>query len=174
MRQFFGWRWTCASRAERVHYSALRQPLDATNFIAELDGKMRPALRGLDDAVAAGDTGGASFSTRHGEPWISVPQLGKLTERLNLGRVKQEVARWFGTIELLGFLKEADFLTGFTSEFASVASREVTRREVVRRRLLNANPTADWARLKNIGSQRLYLPDADAGAYARPGSIRAW
>ena len=43
-----------------------------------------------------------------------------------------------GTIDLLDVLKEAALLTGFDEEFPSVASREVTERDALRRRLLLA------------------------------------
>jgi hypothetical protein len=39
---------------------------------------------------------------------------------------------------VLDFLKEADYPTGFTDEFASVASREVTPRPIIRKHLLLA------------------------------------
>ncbi|MFF4867053.1 hypothetical protein ACFY3J_36365 [Streptomyces sp. NPDC001231] len=41
-----------------------------------------------------------------------------------------------GDDRLIDILKEAEFATGFTGEFASVASREVLPGEVLRRRLL--------------------------------------
>ena len=64
--------------------------------------------------------------TRHGEPWISVPAPVKQAEPANLVALKQQVeARW-GTIDLLDVLKEADYLSGFTAELTSVASREAT------------------------------------------------
>ncbi|WP_432034996.1 Tn3 family transposase [Streptomyces cucumeris] len=50
------------------------------------------------------------------------------------------VARW-GTIDLIDILKEAEFATGFTSEFTSVATNLLPR-------------------LKNVGSARLYRPAA--------------
>jgi len=50
--------------------------------------------------------------------------------------LKGEVQRRWGVLDLLDVLKEADFDAGFTEEFASVASREVTDRTVLRRRLL--------------------------------------
>ena len=41
-----------------------------------------------------------------------------------------------GVIDLLNLIKDADHVTGFTSEFTSVASRQVTDPETLRRRLL--------------------------------------
>jgi hypothetical protein len=81
-------------------------------------------------------TGGVRITTRRGQPWISVPKLDKLPEPKNLAGVKAEIARRWGTIDLLDILKNADFLTDFTDEFVSVATREVLPRETLRRRLL--------------------------------------
>jgi len=97
---------------------------------------MRTALSGLDQAVSADDTGGVRFVTRRGEPWITVPKPGKLPKPANLDRLKDQVERRWGTVDLLDFLKEADFLTNLTGVFTSVATREVIPRDIVRRRLL--------------------------------------
>jgi Tn3 transposase DDE domain len=45
------------------------------------------------------------------------------------------IRRW-GTLDLLDVLKDAEFLTEFSTEFTSVASREVIDRDTLRRRLL--------------------------------------
>ncbi len=45
------------------------------------------------------------------------------------------VRRW-GTLDLLDVLKDSDFLADFSTEFTSVASREVIDRDTLRRRLL--------------------------------------
>ncbi len=120
----------------KVHYSALRQPLDPSTFIDDLRQRMRDALTSFDAAVKADGTGGVRFLTRHGEPWVSVPKPEKLVEPTNLERLKKEVEQCYGTVDLLDFLKEADFLTDLTGAFSSVASREVIPRDLVRRRLL--------------------------------------
>ncbi|MEV0704589.1 hypothetical protein AB0I53_42650 [Saccharopolyspora sp. NPDC050389] len=70
--------------------------------------------------------------TRNGQPWISVPKLEKLPEPRNLVALKAEVQRRWGTIDLLDILKDADFLTDFTDEFTSVATREALPRAVLR------------------------------------------
>ena len=46
-----------------------------------------------------------------------------LKHRTSRPSKKQCLDRW-GTLDLLDILKDADFLTGFTSEFTSVATRE--------------------------------------------------
>jgi len=119
-----------------VHYAALRQPTDPSAFLAELRAKLTGALERLDVALTNDTAGGVKITTRRGEPWISVPKLVALDEPRVLGDLKAEVARRWGTMHLLDVLKEADWLCGFTGEFTSVASREVTDRETLRRRLL--------------------------------------
>ena len=74
--------------------------------------------------------------TRRGKPWISVPKIDKLPEAPNLGALKDEVEKRWGTVDLLDILKEAALLTGFTEEFPSVTSRDITDPETLQRRLL--------------------------------------
>jgi hypothetical protein len=62
--------------------------------------------------------------------------LTALPEPSNLAAVKDEVIRRWGNLDLLDVLKDADFLTEFSTEFTSVASREVIDRDTLRRRLL--------------------------------------
>jgi hypothetical protein len=113
-------------------YAAIRQPLDPTEFITGLQQRMSKALAGLDQGLAEETTGGVRLTRRRGEQWISVPKLDKQTDPENLEKIKAEVARRWGTLDLLDVLKDADFLTDFTS----VASREVIDRDTLRKRLL--------------------------------------
>lgn len=119
-----------------MHYAAIRQPLAPPAFVDDLRSRMRDALTSLDEGIAAGTTGGVRITTRRGEPWISVPTRRKLPEPANLVALKGEVQRRWGVLDLLDVLKEADFDAGFTEEFTSVASREITNRALLRRRLL--------------------------------------
>ncbi|MEI5100225.1 Tn3 family transposase [Streptomyces sp. PmtG] len=119
-----------------VHYDAIRQPLDATAFTGALEKKLRDALTRFDTALELGTTGGVEITTKRGEPWIKVSPLGKQEEPENLTALKAEIQRRWGTIDLLDILKEAEFATGFTDEFVSVATREATPKAVLRRRLL--------------------------------------
>jgi TnpA family transposase len=90
----------------------------------------------LDVALPDGTSGGVKLVTRHGEPWVVVPKPEPLPEPQRLQAMKDEVVRRWGTLDLLNVLKESDFLADFTSEFTSVASREVLDRTTLRRRLL--------------------------------------
>ncbi len=119
-----------------VHYAALRQPTDPTAFIDGIRERMTEALARLDQALVAGTAGGVRIITRRGEPWITVPKQPKLPEPEHLAAVKDEVARRWGTLDLLDVLKDADFLADFTAEFTSVATQERIGRDALRRRLL--------------------------------------
>ncbi|GCB52012.1 Tn3 family transposase [Streptomyces sp. NL15-2K] len=121
-----------------VHYAAIRQPTDPEAFITDLKRRMTDALDRLSGALADGTAGGVKVTTRHGEPWIKVPKLEKLDEPTGLQALKDEVVRRWGVLDLLDVLKNADFLIGFTDEFASVAAYERIDRAVLQRRLLLA------------------------------------
>jgi TnpA family transposase len=116
--------------------SAIRAPLDGQDFVDDLKRRLGTALDIFNQALADGTTGGVKVTTRRGEPWLSIPNMDKVPEPANLEALKAEVQRRWGTIDLLDVLKEADFLTGFTGEFASVFTREALPAGVLRRRLL--------------------------------------
>ncbi len=97
---------------------------------------MRDALANLDQALTGGTAGGVQVGLRRGEPWITVPRLDALAEPVRLDQIKVEVQRRWGTLDLLDVLKDSDFLTDFTDEFLSTATREVIDKATLRRRLL--------------------------------------
>lgn len=124
---------------------------------------MTAALDRLNDALATGTAGGVRIITRKGQPWVSVPKLAKLPEPKNLAALKAEVQRRWGTIDLLDILKDTAFLTGFTDEFTSVATREVLDKATLRRRLL----LCLFALGTNMGIRQMaapFLPCGSAGA----------
>ncbi|GAA0699904.1 Tn3 family transposase [Kitasatospora atroaurantiaca] len=119
-----------------VHYDAIRQPQDPAKFVADLQKKLRGSLDRFERALVEDATGGVAITKRRGEPWIRVSPRPKQEEPENLVAVKGEIERRWGTIDLLDILKYAEFDTGFTAEFTSVATRENLSKEVLRRRLL--------------------------------------
>ncbi|MBT2445369.1 Tn3 family transposase [Streptomyces sp. ISL-36] len=121
-----------------VHYAAIRQPQDPAEFISGLKRQMTDGLDRLSAALADGSAGGVKVTTRKGEPWITVPKLEKLDEPTGLTALKEEVVRRWGVLDLLDVLKNADFLSGFTDEFSSVAAYERIDRATLQRRLLLA------------------------------------
>ncbi len=76
-----------------VHYAELRQPLDPSEFIADLKQRMSAALDRFDTALTEGTAGGVRIIRRRGEPFITVPKLGPLETPQMLGALKEEIAR---------------------------------------------------------------------------------
>jgi hypothetical protein len=64
--------------------AAIRQPIDPTAFIAEIQRRIREALTRLNKALVEGTTGGVRITRRRGEPWIRVPAPDKQPEAPNL------------------------------------------------------------------------------------------
>ena len=145
-----------------VHYQALGKPRDPAAFIAGLKERHAVALGRLNDALAQGSTGGVTITTRRGEPWISVPHIARQPEPENLKALKEEIARRWGVIDLLNLIKDADHVTGFTREFTSIASRQVTDPETLRRRLL----LVLFGLGTNMGVKRVADGAASAGSQA--------
>ena len=140
-----------------VHYENMRQPLDSSVFIETLKEAMRASMAACGQAVARNKSGGTKVKTHRGEPRWHVPDLGKLQVPENLRALHTEVAARWGIIDLLDFLKESDFVTDFTDAFTTVATREATPREVVRKRLL----LVLYALGTNVGIKRV----ADGGRH---------
>ncbi|WP_326821462.1 Tn3 family transposase [Streptosporangium sp. NBC_01756] len=140
-----------------VHYENLRQPLDSSVFIEMLKEAMRASMTACGQAVSRNKSGGTKVKTHRGEPRWHIPDLGKLKVPENLRALHTEVAARWGIIDLLDFLKESDFVTGFTDAFTTVATREATPREVIRKRLL----LVLYALGTNVGIKRV----ADGGRH---------
>jgi len=144
-----------------VHYANLRQPLDAGVFIAAMKEAMRGSMAEAAAAISKKRSGGTKVKTHRGEPRWHVPDLGKLEAPANLRALHAEVTARWGIIDLLDFLKESDFVTKFTDAFSTVATRENTPREVIRKRLL----LVLYALGTNIGIKRV----ADGGKHGETG-----
>jgi TnpA family transposase len=153
----------------QVHYAAIRAPLDGQEFVDDLKRRLGEALGMFNDALAAGTTGGVKVTTRRGVPWLSIPNMDKAPTPANLEALKAEVQRRWGTIDLLDVLKEADFLTGFTGQFASVFTREALPGEVLRRRLL----LVLFALGTNVGIKRIADGLAASGRSGLTGDTEA-
>jgi hypothetical protein len=152
-----------------VHYAAIRAPLNGLEFVDDLKRRLGAALDMFNDALAAGATGGVRITSRRGEPWLSIPNMDKALEPANPEALKAEVQRRWGTIDLLEVLKEADFLTGFTGQFASVFTREARAEEVLRRRLL----LVLFALGTNVGIKRIADGLAASGKTGLTGDTEA-
>ena len=119
-----------------VHYTAIRQPDDPTAFVDALRERLDTALARCAEAIRGDTAGGVRVGTRKGQVWITVPRPVAQPVPQHLGELKTEVIRRWGMIGLLDILKEADYLTGLHTEFASAASREHLEPAELRRRIL--------------------------------------
>ncbi len=119
-----------------VHYAAIRQPGDASAFIADLQARLHAGLDRLDHAVRTNTAGGVRITSRRGRPWIVVPAMGSLPDPPNIQALHREIQHRYGMLDLLDVLKDADHLSDFTTQLTSVASREITGPETARRRKL--------------------------------------
>jgi TnpA family transposase len=136
-----------------VHYEAIRKPLDPTEFVDGLKSKLTASLEGFSRGLELGTTGGVRIGVRKGNVWMTVPKRPALALPEHLDELKDEVIRRWGVVGLLDLLKEADWLTDFTSEFRSIATRDHIAPEVLRMRLL----LVLFALGTNIGIKRIAL-----------------
>lgn len=118
-----------------VHYEAIAQPLDPTEFVTSLRNRLDGNLAKLSAAMKAG-TAGISIGTRKNQVWITVSKAHKQVVPPDLDKIKEEVTRRWGVVSLLDLLKEADWLTDFHKEFSTVATREMLGPAELRKRLL--------------------------------------
>ena len=119
-----------------VHYAAIRKPRDPRAFVSDLQARLHAGLERLDQAVSTNTAAGVWVTTRRGRPWIVVPAIGRLPDPPNIQALHGEIQRRHGMLDLLGVLKHADYLSDFTAQLTSVASREITDPVTARRRKL--------------------------------------
>ena len=117
------------------YYEALKQPVDADAFIAQLQQQMAEALSTLDRGLPNNDQ--VRIQDRN-NGWISVSPFPPQTDPKNLADIKQELMRRWPLTSLLDILKETDLRVNFTEQFRTVASREHLDRATLQRRLLLA------------------------------------
>ncbi len=89
-----------------VHYAAIRQPRDASVFIADLQARLHAGLDG--QAVRTNTAGGVRITTRRGRPWIVVSAIGSLPDPPNIQALHREIQHRYGMLDLLDVLKDAD------------------------------------------------------------------
>ena len=114
-------------------YERLGVPRESRIFTDALRAEMTEALGQLDRGMPR--NGGVRLDPRRRRPIIVTP-LEAQPEPPGLGTLKNELVRRWSTTGLLDLFKEADLRIGFTEAFATAASREMTDRDEVRRRLL--------------------------------------
>ena len=115
------------------YYAALRQPMDADQFIGDLQRAMEQALSQFD----ANLPGNPKVRLRaYGKNRLVVTPYEPQAEPVQLQRLKVEIGRRWPMTSLLDVLKETDLRVGFTGAFKSLGTREVLDRADLQYRLL--------------------------------------
>jgi TnpA family transposase len=122
--------------AQRIpYYQALKLPLEADRFIADLQAEMREALRTLDAGMPANRLVRISRK-RKKDGWITVTPFDPQPEAANLIALKAEIVATWPMTSLLDMLKETDLRLNFTDVLKSSTAYETLDRSVLRPRLL--------------------------------------
>jgi TnpA family transposase len=122
--------------AQRIpYYQALKLPLEADRFIADLQAEMREALRILDAGMPR-NPGVKISRKRNKEAWITVTPFDPQPDPPNLTAIKAETLATWPMTSLLDMLKEADLRLNFTDVLKSATAYETLDRTVLRPRLL--------------------------------------
>ena len=117
------------------YYQALKLPLEADRFIADLQAEMREALQTL-DAGMPGNPLVRIGRKRKKDGWITVTPFDPQPEPPNLTAIKAEIVAAWPMTNLLDILKETDLRLGFTEALKSSTAYETLDRSVLRPRLL--------------------------------------
>ena len=106
-------------RAE--NYTALRKPLDPTEFTAQMRREMAEALADLNDSLPELDWVDIRERPKAGP--IILTNLDAVPEPRNLRRLKAAIRDRWGTVPLLDMLTETALRTGCLDAFAPVGTR---------------------------------------------------
>lgn len=116
-----------------TYYQAVGQPLDADDFITELQQEMTDALSVLNKGMS---NNSKVKILQKDNGWIRVTPHFAQPEPVNLEQLKREInQRWYMT-SLLDMLKEADLRIGFTNQFKNTGVRSNLEQNILQRRLL--------------------------------------
>ena len=118
------------------HYAALRQPLDPSEFVADLRAELEHELDALDRELPNLDWVDISDRGRRGA--IRLSPLPKDHEPVNLRRLKQELVDRWGKVQMIDILKEAVLRSGCLEQVTATVGRGDLNPEVLAERLLLA------------------------------------
>jgi hypothetical protein len=117
--------------AQRIpYYQALKLPLEADRFIADLQAEMREALRTLDAGMPANQLVRISRKRKQ-DGWITVTPFDPQPEPANLIALKAEIVATWPMTNLLDMLKETDLRLNFTDVLKSSTAYETLDRSVL-------------------------------------------
>lgn len=117
------------------NYRALKQPLDAEEFINNIKQAMYDGLSKLDIGMPVNPK---VRLTDRGNGWITISPSDAQPEPVNLTKLKAELMRYWPMTNLLDVLKEADLRLNFTEQFKTVATHERLDRATIQKRLILA------------------------------------
>ncbi|CAA9891728.1 transposase (fragment) [Candidatus Methylobacter favarea] len=115
------------------YYQALNLPLDAEQFIANLQAEMREALNTFDNGLKNNPF--VRLSSKN-NGWIILTPLEAQPEPPNLAMLKAELNALWPMTSLLDVVKETDLRLGFTDVLKTPTSYETMDRSVLQPRLL--------------------------------------
>ncbi len=116
-----------------AYYQALKLPMDAERFIADLQTEMDAALTTFDAGLKQNRC--VRLSNKAGG-WITLTPLDAQPEPPNLTALKAELNATWPMTSLLDMVKEADLRLNFTEALRSPTSYETMERSVLQPRLL--------------------------------------
>lgn len=117
------------------NYKALKQPLDAEEFISVIKQNMINALTMLDTGMPKNQK--VNLLDK-GNGWISLSPSDAQPEPINITKLKADIMRQWPMTNLLDILKETDLRLSFTDNFKTVASHERLDRSIIQKRLILA------------------------------------
>jgi len=116
------------------HYRVLSQPLDPAEFVADLRAEMEHELDALNEGIAGMDWVDIADRGRRGA--IRLSPLAKMTEPTNLRKLKRELSRRWGVVQMIDMLKEAVLRSGCLDQVTTRATRGDLDAETLAERLL--------------------------------------
>lgn len=143
---------------QETYYEALKLPLDADRFIADLQNEMREAL-GQFDAGLKANRAVRLGAKRNG--WITLTPLDAQSDPPQLAALKAELNATWPMTSLLDMIKETDLRLSFTDALKSPTAYETMDRSVLQPRLLRCLHGIGT----NAGLQR--MAGLDSGTTAR-------
>ena len=131
----------------------------AEEFVASLKTQLTTALTSFERFMRTKPKD-VAIGTKRGKAWITLSPLPAQPEPKLLPRLKTEIMRRWGTVDLLDMLKESAMLTGCLDSFQSTGSREALDPELLQKRLL----LCIYGMGTNMGLKRMAGVDASTNA----------
>jgi TnpA family transposase len=115
------------------NYKALKQSVDANEFISKIKNSMHEALSKLDTSMPKNPK---VHLSNKGGGWITLSPSEAQAEPVNLMKLKAEIIRQWPMTNLLDILKECDLRLSFTNAFKTMATHERMDSSVIQKRLI--------------------------------------